>query len=101
LFAKQFKVRITNFAGKTKDTAGVIKIEYKKTLVFRVKNTGEKPAYLHLYNLDPKWHIKALTAQYGGYNYLVIPKRSDCSLGFLKNEIDMTIPDSFINRDQY
>jgi hypothetical protein len=79
----------------------VIEVEHKKTLAFRVENTGEKPAYLHLYDLGPEWHIEALTAQHGGHDYLVIPKRSDCSPGFLEDEIDMTVPDSFIDRDQY
>lgn len=100
-FAGQFKVRIANSAGETADTSGMLVVKHQKTLTFRVENAGEKPAYLHLYDLGPEWQIEALITQDGGPDFLVIPAKSDRSPGFLEGEVEMTIPDSFLDRGQY
>jgi hypothetical protein len=102
-FDSLFTIQLSDPSGEIFDAAGVFDIKHNDKLSLVVQNAGDKPLYLHIYNLGPSWQINGLICDDGGGDYKVVLPKDDMKGHTGKEEmtLQMTVPETFRDRGQY
>jgi hypothetical protein len=58
LFHESFSAQLINASGDIFDAGYMVKVSHNDTLELVVQNKGDKPLYLHVYDLGPCWQVE-------------------------------------------
>ena len=93
---KLVEIQLSTSSGETYDKKDVLEVKHGEELLLVVQNKGDRPLYLHIYDLKPSWQIQNILK---GEYVTLLPKNPRGSFsGVDKKRLKMTVPEFLTNR---
>ncbi|OQV00560.1 Caspase domain-containing protein [Cladophialophora immunda] len=89
-FLRSFDISILNRSGKAFDKERVIELKHRDVIVLEIQNKGQRPLYVHVYDLESSWEVENLCRG----SYETVPARNPALnlSGRSKKRVKMTVP---------
>jgi hypothetical protein len=94
---KLVDIQLSTSSGETPDK-GFLEVKHGEELLLVVQNKGDRPLYLHIYDLKPSWQIQNILR--GEYQTLLPKNPKGLFSGVDKKKLKMTVPEFLTNRGQ-
>lgn len=96
---KLVEIQLSTSSGETHGKKGFLEVKHGEELLLVVQNKGDRPLYLHIYDLKPSWQIQNILK--GEYLTLLPKNPKGLSSGVDKKKLKMTVPEFLTNRGQF
>ena len=96
---KLVEIQLSTSSGEIYDKKAFLEVKHGEELLLVVQNKGDRPLYLHIYDLKPSWQIQNILR--GEYLTLLPKDPKKMFSGVEKKRLKMTVPEFLTNQGHF